>query len=520
MRKALLLSLALLSGLASAKDFTMTILHTNDLHARVEPTLINKSPYGGYARQATLIKRFMASDPNPILVNAGDVFQGTLYFNIYEGQADLAFMNRFGYTAMTLGNHEFDRGPKILSNFIKGARFPILSCNLDFTAEPALKGLVQPYTIVKVGGQNVGLIGAETPELPELSSPGPNVKMLDLTASLTKCVAELSKKGVNKIILLSHLGYELEQKVAASVSGIDVIVGGHSHTLLGTFTDPNLPKPAGPYPTVIKHSGADQTLIVSSWEWGKVFGRIKVSFNGKGYVSGWSDAGAIPVDSSVPEDPEAVQLVEALSRPVIAFRTSTVATAASPIDGDREGVRRRESPMGNMIADAMMAAGKSAGVELAIENGGSVRTGFGQGKITMENVLEVQPFGGTLVYIDLTGAELLQVFEHGASGWEDGKGMFPHVSRSVKLAFDIRKPIGQRLTSATFNGAPFDTAKTYRVAFNNFTAGGGDGYTMLASKPKVDTGLLDYDVLAAYLRTLGNVSAQPEGRVIVTPPLR
>src|SRR5580658_2905912 len=128
------------------KPITITLLHSNDLHAHIEPTRIKGQPYGGYARQATIIKRARASEPNVMLLSGGDTFQGTLFFNTYEGLADLAFMNEVHYDAMAVGNHEFDRGPKPLGTFASLAAFPVLSANLDVTGEPALNGIIKDST--------------------------------------------------------------------------------------------------------------------------------------------------------------------------------------------------------------------------------------------------------------------------------------------------------------------------------------------------------------------------------------
>ena len=161
-------------------NFTVTFLHTNDLHSHVEPVKIKGVELGGYARQATLIKKFRNESPNPILLNGGDTFQGTLFFNVYLGLADVAFMNQVGYQAMAAGNHEFDRGPKVLADFARLAAFPILAANLDVSSDPDLKGLIKPSAIITVGTERIGVVGAVTPDLMDISSPGDNVKLKDL----------------------------------------------------------------------------------------------------------------------------------------------------------------------------------------------------------------------------------------------------------------------------------------------------------------------------------------------------
>lgn len=521
----MLLAFAVCASVASrAADFTLTVIHTNDLHAHVEPVAIGQRTYGGYARQATLIRQLMKTEPNPLLLNAGDTFQGTLYFNVYQGLADLAYMNRIGYQAMAVGNHEFDLGPSVLANFARRALFPMLSCNIDASADDNLRGLIKPYTVLNVGGERVGVIGATTPEAPMISSPGPTIKFLDLESSLKKAVSELSSQGINKIILLSHLGYLADQEVAKRVPGIDVIVGGHSHTLLGEFTDKNLPKSEGNYPTlhlranmkpedpnnegriggaIVTQTPPDSCLILQGWEWGKVLGRIRVRFNAQGYVSGWSFAQPIVVDDNVGDDREIEGLVAAFRRPIDAARKQVVGSAAEKIDGDRETVRKRESAMGDVIADAMLAATRRMGADLALMNAGGIRAGLEPGPVSMEQLISVQPFGNTLVLLDLTGQELLAAFEHAGSGWERGEGMFPCVSADVRLRYDMKQAPGRRLKAAFVDGREIDPKKTYRVATNNFIANGKDGYTILASAKgkRLDTGIVDIDALMEYLKS-------------------
>jgi len=319
MKKSLFLLTALLGGAglntALAAPLTVTILHTDDLHGHLEPTKVGQNTYGGYSRQTTLVKQFTASDPNPLVLSGGDTFQGTLFFNLYQGLADVLFMNYQAYQAMAVGNHEFDNGPAALARFAQKANFPLLAANLDVSTEPLLKDLVKPYAVLSVGGEKIGVIGAVTPDLPTISSPGPNVKMLELMTSLKNSADQLRAQGINKIVLVSHLGYTVEQQVAATVPGIDVIVGGHSHTLLGTFDNKDFPPSEGPYPTVVQNPDGNKTLLVAAWEWGKVLGRLKVTFDDAGAVTAW-EGNPIPVTSDIAEDDTARRMIGTLSVPI------------------------------------------------------------------------------------------------------------------------------------------------------------------------------------------------------------
>lgn len=511
---ALAASLSAVGGWA----FDLTIIHSNDLHGRVEPVKIQGKEYGGYSRLATLVKRLRASEPNPLVLNAGDVFQGTLYFNVYQGMADLLFLRLIGLDAMGLGNHEFDLGPKPLLTFARSASFPLLACNLDLGQEPDLDALVAPSTVVEVGSEKIGVVGAVTPETEVSSSPGPTVKFLDLVTSVRAAVEALRLAGIDKIVLASHLGYPEEQRIAKAVAGIDVIVGAHSHSLLGDAGVASFPKPEGPYPTVVESAGA-KTLVVSAWEWGKVLGRLRVTFDAAGNAVSWQ-GGPIAVDETIPKHPEAEALIAALQRPIADLRQQVVGEAAHALDGDRENVRRRETAMGNVIADAMLESAAATGAELALMNGGGIRAGIDAGPITFEEAIAVQPFGNTLAYLELRGEELLRAFEYGAAGIEEGKGSFLHVSRGVKLVLDLRKGPGGRVVSCELNGERLDPKRTYRIVTNTFTADGGDGFTVLrdAKGRRINLGTIDLDVLTAYLKKVRPVRTQVEGRVVVLGP--
>ncbi|GMA17157.1 multifunctional 2',3'-cyclic-nucleotide 2'-phosphodiesterase/5'-nucleotidase/3'-nucleotidase (plasmid) [Deinococcus metallilatus] len=511
-----LLSAALLGSVASAAPLTVTILHSDDLHGHLDPVKVGQGTYGGYARQTALVRKYAAQDPNPLVLSGGDTFQGTLFYNVYQGLADVLFMNLQGYQAMAVGNHEFDNGPEALARFAQKAQFPLLAANLDVSQEARLKDLIKPYAVLNVAGQKVGVIGAVTPDLPLISSPGDNVKMLELMQSLRGSVQALQAQGINKIILLSHLGYPLEQEVAKTVPGIDVIVGGHSHTLLGTFDNKDFPPSEGPYPTVVQNPDGNKTLLVAAWEWGKVLGRIRVTFNDAGAVESY-EGNPIVVSADLPEDPTAKRMIETLSVPIASLRAQVIGNTTQGLNGNREIVRKRESTMANVLADAALEAGQKAGAVIAFVNGGGVRASINPGPITFEEAITVQPFGNTLTVLDLTGAEIKQALEHGVATWSEGKGQFLHVSKGMSYTFDLSKPAGSRVTAVTLNGQPLDDSKTYTVAMNTFTATGGDGFDVFKNTKgrRLDTGTLDIDILVNYFRAHPTVDAQPEGRIVI-----
>lgn len=523
-RELLKAGAALGLGLGRAQGaFTLTLVHTNDTHAHLEPTELTlsgkKTPVGGVARRIALFDRLRTQAKNPLFLDAGDVFQGTLYFNQYRGLADRYFMHRALYRVMALGNHEFDLGPGPLAEFLKGARFKVVSANVDVSQEPRLQGLFAPYAVLQVGGEKVGVIGLTTPDTKEIANPGPTVGFLDPYESAQKAVYELLSRGVNKILVLSHLGYGEDLKLARRLVGVQVIVGGHSHTLLGTFPHKEL-SPLGPYPTVVKNPEGKDVLVVQAWEWGKVVGLLEVTFSPRGELLAYKGEALLMTPEVSPEDFFAKEALLAYAQPVMALMAQVIAEAKVDLVGERAIVRRRESNLGNLIADGMLWKTRNAGTRIALQNGGGIRASIPKGPITVGKVYEVLPFGNTLVVMDLKGREILEALENGVSQWEQTAGRFLQVA-GLRYAFDLSRPAGSRVVRVEVKEGegyrPLDLEATYRVVTNNFIAAGGDGFTVLknAQGYRVDTGFADAESFMDYLKELKEVAPQVEGRIEV-----
>lgn len=512
---AFLCTLVTAFSLFAASEFTVTILHTNDLHAQVEPLSARGLTLGGYARQATLIQRFRATDPNPVLLNAGDTFQGTLYFNLYEGLADVAFMNQVGYQAMVVGNHELDRGPGALARFATLAAFPLLAANLDVSREPQLASLIRPWTVLEVGSHRLGIVGVTRKDMAKISNPGPTVRAGAALEAAQGAVDALTGAGVRQVILLSHLGYEKDMKLAEQLRGVDVIVGGHSHTLLGRV--PGLPQPRGEYPTVVRDAAGERVLILHAWDRGRVLGRAQVTFDQEGRVTRWAEAAPIPVDAAVPEDPVVRSLVAALERPLAQLRDRVIGRCAEAIPATRLTHLHAESPMGNLIADAMLAATERAGSVAAFINQGGVRAGLEAGPVSFGHAVAAQPFSNSLVQVDVTGAELLAALESPLGRFPAEADGLLHPSRGTSYRIDPARPPGERVQNLRVAGKPVDLRATYRITVPSFIAGGGNGHTVIAGAQgfRYDTGVLDVDALVNYLTAHSPVRRGLEGRVAV-----
>jgi len=505
-------TLAMMGSMAAA-DYSLTILHTNDFHARFEPISRFDSGcsaednaegkcFGGTARLVTAIADARARTNNSILVDGGDQFQGTLFYTYYKGAAAAEFMNQLGYDGMTVGNHEFDDGPEVLKGFMDSVQFPVLMSNADVSNEPLLADTLMKSTVIERGGEQIGMIGLTPEDTHELASPGPNVTFSDPVAAVQAEVDKLTAMGVNKIVVLSHSGYNVDLDVAANTTGVDVIVGGHTNTLLGDDDDA-----AGPYPTMV-----GDTAIVQAYAYGKFLGELNVTFDDNGVIT--EAAGApLLIDASVAEDEATVARVAELAVPLEEIRQRVVAETAASIEGDRSVCRAMECEMGNLIADAMLDRVADQGIQIAFQNSGGIRASIDAGEVTMGEVLTVLPFQNTLSTFQVTGAAMIDALENGASQHEDGSGRFPQVS-GMSFTVDLSQEPGSRISDIMVGGAAIDPDAVYGVVSNNFVRNGGDGYSMFEDAMNAyDFGPDLADVTAEFIAANAPYQPYTDGRI-------
>ncbi|KUG06752.1 bifunctional metallophosphatase/5'-nucleotidase [Solirubrum puertoriconensis] len=283
------------SAEAAGGQVRLTILHTNDMHSRIDPFPVGSAQFadqGGMARRAALVANIRKEQPNVLLLDAGDIWQGTPYFNFFGGEVEYKLMSQMGYDAATLGNHDFDNGLQGLEKQLPNAQFPFINANYDFSQTP-LKGRFQPYKVFEKQGVRIGVfgVGIELAGLVGDRNFG-NTKYLDPIAVAKEQVQHL--RGPEKcdlVICLSHLGYKYDSakvddhKLAAAVPGIDLILGGHTHTFLDT-------------PTVVEGGQGQRTLINQVGWSGIKLGRIDYVFDRKTRTAGVAAAGALSINAS------------------------------------------------------------------------------------------------------------------------------------------------------------------------------------------------------------------------------
>ncbi|WP_088008508.1 5'-nucleotidase C-terminal domain-containing protein [Indiicoccus explosivorum] len=507
--------------------YPLTVMHTNDTHANVEkmPQLISA------------IEEVREHNENTLLLSAGDVFSGSLYFNEFLGQADLELMNYAGYDAMTFGNHEFDlgsgeEGHQGLVDFITNAEFPFVSANVDFSGDALFDGLQNDvYTsefidgeiydgiITEVGGEEIGIFGLTTAETANISSPG-SVAFAEYTAAAEEAVTAFHAAGVDKIIALTHIGfddslqYDNDIALAAAVEGIDIIVGGHTHTELEE-----------PY---ISTEFEDPTVIVQAGQYSDFLGTLDVIFGPEGEVVAY-DGELLDIEAFEP-DAGALEIVGKYKPTIDELMEAPVgATAEVLLSAARDLVRAQEAPLGNLIADGMLAAAQEVSevpVVFAVQNGGGIRADIDAGEITYGEVLTVLPFNNSLALMDLTGAEIKQAFEHSVALYPELSGAFLQVSEGVQVVFDSSRPAGDRVVSIEVlqdgEWVAIDMDATYRIATNVFTAKGGDDYDVFAEAYAdgrvFEPGNIDWETFADYLASLETVNPQDEDRIVNIAP--
>ena len=524
---ALSASVLAMSASASFADYTLNILHINDWHSRIESNNKFESTcsaeeegkgecIGGAARLVTAIadRRKALDGQNVLLLNGGDNFQGSLFYATYKGAAEAEFLNLMKFDAMTVGNHEFDDGEPALKTFLDAVQFPVLSVNVKAASASTIADRIKPSLVLDVGGQKIGIVGAVTTDTPEVAAPGEHITIEDDIATITEEVKRLEAEGVNKIIALTHVGYPRDKEMIAKIPGVDVVVGGHSHSLLSNSDA----KAEGPYPTMVDNPGGYKVPVTQAASYSKYLGEFQVTFDDNGVVKE-AKGDPLYLDNAIKPDEAVLERIKQLGAPIEELKLKEVSETTEVIDGDRKSCRAVECTMGNLIADAILDRTKGQGVTIAIQNGGGIRASIDPGVITMGEVLTVLPFQNTLATFQLTGKDLKASIEAGLSEIEEGKGKFPQVA-GLKYSFDKTvAPNEGRLKSLEVQegGAwvPIDEAKTYTIATNNFVRAGGDGYKLFAENAQnaYDFGPSLEQVVADYLAANRPYTPKLDGRI-------
>nr|XP_054933075.1 snake venom 5'-nucleotidase-like isoform X1 [Dermacentor andersoni] len=524
-------------------DFTLTVLHTNDVHSHIDEsskhgglcTGDRAECVGGIARIVTKVKELKKTYPNTIFVNAGDFFQGTAWYTVLKSALVSEVMVEMGYDYACLGNHEFDNGPSGLAPFLeKVSRSPLrlLSCNTDFSRSSNLRHLVLPKSVItRMQDTRVGIIGAVTEDTRFLSNPGP-VKFHDVAKSIQKEARVLKNMGVKIIIAITHIGYLKDIELMRNVTDVDLVIGGHTNTFLYNGNDhPPENVPVGPYPVAVKRSDGTTGLVAQAFWFGKFLGFLRVTFDDNGRVKSWS-GNPILINSSIPEDPHILRVIEPHRETVYRAMRVRVGSSRVSLEHAEDVCRLRECNLGNLVADSYFNyyANKKprsgniwSNVNAAIVNGGSLRAPVPRtASVTMGDILSALPFGQTIVVATMNGKSLKKMMEYSMSTYNVSSpaGSFLQVS-GMKVVFDMTRPAMQRLVLleilCTRCYVPiYETVRdeaVYNIATTDFLAKGGDGFDACTNVS--EGGPVEYELLVDYIKQMSPVKVGIERRVML-----
>ncbi len=498
-KKVLSLVLVLLLILSSfsfvfaedAETTKITIIHTNDTHAR----LVGTGTEIGFAKIATLIKEAKAANPNTLVLDAGDTLHGMPLVNISKGINSLRVLEEAGYDYMTLGNHDFNYGYERLLELKDMSTIEMISANVLKDGKP----LFTPYVIKEIAGVKIGIFGLTTPETAYKTSPAnvEGITFADSVETSKKMVEELDDQ-TDIIIALAHVGLDessviTSKAIAENVEGIDIIIDGHSHTRLETGMLVN------------------DVLIAQTGNYGQSLGYINIEVKDGEVVSKTAELLPAADTADVTPDADVEKKLEEIKAENEAEFSKVVAKTDVYLDGVRENVRTKETNLGNLSADAARTA---TGADIAFVNGGGIREDIPIGDITKGKVAAIFPFGNIIQVKKITGEDLLAMLEVSVKGYPAANGAFLQVS-GITFAFDPAKEAGAKVSDVIVGEKPLDLAAEYSVAVNDFMAIGGDGYDMLKEYPVAAEFGTYEEIFGNYLNTNGTAGSDVSGRIKV-----
>ncbi|ELQ6063879.1 bifunctional UDP-sugar hydrolase/5'-nucleotidase [Cronobacter sakazakii] len=537
---ALLAGLSLLSGGASAweqdKTYNITILHTNDHHGHFW-----RNEYGEYglAAQKTLVdsvrREVTAQGGSVLLLSGGDINTGVPESDLQDAEPDFRGMNLIGYDAMAVGNHEFDNPLSVLRQQEKWAKFPLLSANIY--QKSTNERLFKPWAIFKPQGIKIAVIGLTTDDTAKIGNPEyfTDIEFRKPADEAKLVIQELQQnEKPDVIIAATHMGHydngdhgsnapgDVELARALPAGALTMIVGGHSQDPVCMASENKKQVDYVPG-TPCAPDRQNGTWIVQAHEWGKYVGRADFQFrNGEMKLVRYQ---LIPINlkkkvtwdngqtervlytPQIPENPQMLSLLTPFQKKGQAQLMVKIGSVNGRLEGDRSKVRFVQTSMGHLILNAQIAR---TGADFAVMSGGGIRDSIEGGDITYKDVLKVQPFGNTLVYVDMTGKEVLEYLTAVAQKKPDS-GAYPQFAN---VSFTAS---GGTLNDVKIKGEPVDPAKTYRMATLSFNATGGDGYPAIDKKPGyVNTGFVDAEVLKQYIQQSSPLDVntfEPKGEV-------
>ena len=522
-----LLLFVLLFAVSGIAQQTITILHLNDTHSTLAPLsprdeFLN-GKQGGIARATSVITSERGLEPDLLLLHAGDISVGDLFFNYGFQVPELTWMNMMGFDAMAVGNHEFDLTPAVLLGSLQNVfpltydAFPLLGANINAGAVPDLDAYISDYTTKMIGTLKVGIFGLLTPETNILSQPAPVVIEDDISEIMNIAGANAyllrNVEGCDVVILLSHLGVEFDMAIASLVPGIDVIIGGHDHY---NYSEPiPVPNPNSGT-TWIAQAGSNYMFI----------GKLKLDVSLDGTVS-LNEYSLIHLDENVPEEPSVKAFVDGLINDIETFYSTPFFTQPFGYSNafhkeeanDLLNLGNHDTPVGNLAADAFR---NLTGTDIAIHAGGSTAHPLWEGPFNLADIFRVNGYGFNtvntlgfqLATFTITGEALWMGLEFGLSRIESNDEFFIQVS-GLEYTYDATKPSGERLVSVRINGNNLNPAATYSVTASELVLSLLDYLQIPYSNSEILEGVTEFEALSAYVISNNNFLHPKEiGRIV------
>lgn len=462
---------------SSGKSFELHLLHTNDLHSHLLPFNPDnrKCDYnqegclGGFANIKTIIDTYRQKHPGLVLLDAGDRFSGTVFYTLRKGQDIIPLMNQFKYDALTLGNHDFDSGLSEIEKMMMVVNAPVISANVVFPSESVLAKKIKKSVVIEREGQKIGIVGVLTPDIKTETISAKEIGLLPLVQSIQQEIDMLKKQNIQYIILLTHIGFDLDKEIASQLTDVDVIVGGHSHTLLSN--DDLEKQKQNSYPVVVLNKSGEKVLIVSAGFGGQHIGSLSVVFK-NGIVQSYH-GDTIRVDSLVQPNQEMKiqiekienELSEQLNKPIMNLSENISLTPNQLFCSE-------ECYIGEVLTEALKQ--KYQDVDFVFINAGGIRSGLFKGPVSFKQLAEVYPFDSTVVVVKMTGAQIESYLQYGIQNYisDDRTNELLQVS-GLSYWFDAQK---KYITDIKISGGSLDKDKEYRVVLPSFLAEGGDGF--------------------------------------------
>ena len=488
------LGVLLLSASAVAEPVTITFLHTNDIY-EISPS----GGQGGLGQLATLLENERARNPNTITTFGGDLISPSVMSGLTKGEQMIELMNGLGTDVAVPGNHEFDFGPEIAAERISASTFPWLAGNVVVASgEPAV-GL-KATTMMEVAGYRIGFLGVMTAETPTLSAPGADITFKDPIETAAELASGLKEEGADLIVAMTHLNEADDRELLRKVPDIDISLGGHDHDPITYFDGNGLLIKAGYDAQYL--AAVDITVD-------------RVEKRGEQVVE-WRPQWRYTSTAGVEPEPQVQAIIDMWNSKLDEELAIPVGEARVVLDTRRSTVRSEESNFGDLVAEAMRNA---TGADVGFSNGGGIRGDrtYDPGTVlTRKDVLTELPFGNVTVLMELSGADLRAAVENGVYQVEDGTGRFPQIA-GMAFTYDASKPAGERVVELTVGGEAVDSAKTYKVATNDYMASGGDGFESLTrGKILIDASgaTLMASTVMNYITALGGeITQQVDGRI-------